>query len=67
MCNCCNKKDDISRIFNKELKCGALGEHCLTVSLDAEKPCLYISFGDAEYTKKISYCPMCGRKLESEE
>ena len=63
MCKYCNKKDDVSMIFNKELKLGALGSEYLSLSLDSEKSCFYISFGESEYTKNIKYCPMCGRLL----
>ena len=67
MCKHCNKKDDLSQIAHESFGVGILGEIDVFLCMDGEKGFLYTGINDKEFKVKINYCPMCGRKIESEE
>lgn len=63
---------DVPIMKDKELNLGIIENITLNLTLqNTDELCMYVmnQYGDVleEFTSKIQYCPICGRKLKNEE
>lgn len=64
MCEYCDDYHAPTELIREPIDLGVAGDWYMMI--DVEDGELKFSWRDAEYSRKINYCPMCGRKLDEE-